>query len=46
VSSDIIVAWRCAESHSSPVRGHWELRKRIFPLLQKKKNLEKAEYLL
>jgi len=37
VSSDMIAAWRRAKSHSPPVRGHWELRKRIFPPLQKKK---------
>jgi len=30
------------------MRGHWELRKRIFPPLQKqkKKTIEKAEHLL
>jgi len=37
VGSGTIAAWRRAESHSLPVRGHWELRKRIFPPLQKKK---------
>jgi len=37
VGSDMIAAWRHFESHSPPVRGYWELRKRIFPPLQKKK---------
>jgi len=36
VGSDMIAAWRHVESHSLPVRGHWKLRKRIFPPLQKK----------
>jgi len=34
-----------AEFHS-PLRGHWELRKRNFPPLKKKKYIEKAEHLL
>jgi len=42
---DMIASWRRAESHSPPVRDHLELRKRIFPPLQKK-NIEKAEHLL
>jgi len=36
VDSGMIAAWRHVESHSSPVRGHWELRKRIFLPLRKK----------
>jgi len=36
VGSDMIATWRHAESHSLPVRGHWELRKRTFPPLKKK----------
>jgi len=36
VGDDMIAAWRHIESHSLPMRSHWELRKRIFPFLQKK----------
>jgi len=36
VGSGTTAARRRAESHSPLVRGHWELRKRIFPPLKKK----------
>jgi len=43
VGSGTIAAWRRAESHSLPVHGHWELRNRIFPPLQKKNYREGRE---